>query len=60
MAYWYVDKHQRYIGLIKNEPLRKLVEACLQRDFKNRPSMLQVSERITSIMTGEFKEAIIL
>ena len=51
---WFVDERQDYIDMINNDSLKKLVEACLQYNSNNRPLILQVYKRITSIMTGEF------
>ena len=50
-----VDKYwEDHIDHISDNSLKHLVEACLQRNPKNRPHLLQIHERITSIMTGEF------
>ena len=51
---WRVDKHENYIDLISNYSLRKLVEACLQRKSKNRPSMLLVHESMNRIITSKY------
>ena len=46
---WCVEKHhQDYI----NHSLKQLAEACLQCKSENRPHMLLVYDRITSVMTG--------
>ena len=52
---WFVEKHHDYIDLISDNSLKMLVEACLQRNYRNRPHMLQINESITSIMAGTFK-----
>ena len=52
---WSVNKHQDYIDLISDNSLKQLVEACLQCKSKNRPHMSLVYDRITSLMTGEFR-----
>ena len=50
---WCVEKHhQDYIDLINDNSLKQLAEACLQCKSENRPHMLLVYDRITSIMTG--------
>ena len=51
---WSVKQHQKYIDLISDISLKKLVESCLQHNSKNRPHMLQINETITSIMAGMF------
>ena len=48
-------KNQNYIDLISDNSLKQLVEACLQCDPEDRPCMLQIYEKITSIMAGEFR-----
>ena len=50
---WCVEKHQNYIDQISDDSLKQLVEACLQRNSKNRPHMSLIYERITRIMEGE-------
>ena len=48
-----VEKHQNYLDQIGDNSLKQLVEACLQRNSKNRPSsMLHIYEKITSIIEG--------
>ena len=51
---WSVKNYQDYIDLINDHSLKQLVEACLQYYCEDRPSMLEVYERIVYIMTGEF------
>ena len=43
-----IGKSQGYINLISDNSLKQLVET------NHRPHMLQIRERITSLMTGEF------
>ena len=50
---WDVEKHHRYISEIKDNSLKRLVEACLQHNQNYRPHMSQIFERITSIITGK-------
>ena len=52
---WAVDKNQNYIDLISDYSLKKLVEDCLQRKSKNRPSMMLVDESMNRIITSEYK-----
>ena len=48
-----VEKHQNYLDQISDNSLRQLVEACLQRNSKNRPSSISlIYDRITSIIEG--------
>ena len=49
-----LGKRQDYIDLISDNSIKQLVEVCLQSKPKNRPHMLQIHDRITSIMAGEF------
>ena len=51
---WSVRNYQDYIDLISDHSLKQLVEACLQYNCEDRPHMLQVYERVTDIMAGEF------
>ena len=48
-----VEKHQNYVDQISDNSLKQLVEACLQRNFKNRPSMSLISDKITCIIEGK-------
>ena len=50
---WSVRNYQDSIDLISDHSLKQLVEAFLQHNCEDRPYMLQVNERIISIMTGE-------
>ena len=56
---WSVRNYQDSIDLISDHSLKQLVEACLQHNCEDRPYMLQVNERIVSIMTGELMHACI-
>ena len=48
-----VEKHQNYLDQISDNSLKQLVETCLQRNSKNRPSsMLHIYDKITSIIEG--------
>ena len=49
---WHVEKHQNYIDQINDDSLKQLIEACLQKKPSNRPNMLLIYNRITSIMEG--------
>ena len=51
---WAVDKNQNYIDLISDYSLKKLVEDCLQRKSKNRPSMMLVKQSMNRIITSEY------
>ena len=43
---WCVEKHQRYIYNIGD---RLLEQACLQKDYRNRPHMSLIYEKITNM-----------
>ena len=47
-----VESHEYYIDFKSERSLRQLVLTCLDNDQERRPPMSQVSERITSIITG--------
>ena len=48
-----IGKSQSYINLIDNNSIKQLVELCLQWNPNHRPHILQIHERITSILAGE-------
>ena len=50
---WYNEERQGYIDMISDDSLKRLVEACLQHNSKNRPHILQVYKKIISIITGK-------
>ena len=52
---WSIEKHQNYINLINDNSLKQLIEACLQKNYQNRPSMSLIYDRITGMITGELK-----
>ena len=47
-----VERRKHYIDQINKGPLKQLVIACLDNNQEKRPSISVVSERITSIVTG--------
>ena len=53
---WSIEKHQNYINLINDNSLKQLIEACLQKNYQNRPSMSLIYDRITGMITGELNK----
>jgi len=48
-----VERRQHYIDQFSTEPLKQLTRKCLRDDPERRPTISQICEEITSMITGK-------